>query len=194
MSNGIKIGYARVSTDGQSPDLQLDALKAAGCERIFTDTASGVKTDRPGLASALEFARPGDVLVVWRLDRLGRSVKHLIELANDLQARGVGLASLHDQMDTTTAGGKMIFHVMAALAEFERNLLAERTRAGLSAARARGRKGGRKPLPPEKIAVIRAAAADPSVNISKTCKALGIGRTAFYTYAKTTEDGHGQSR
>ncbi|MDE2078579.1 MAG: recombinase family protein [Burkholderiales bacterium] len=182
----MKIGYARVSTPDQSLALQLDALRAAGCERIFEDVAGGAKADRPGLAEALAFARPGDVLVCWRLDRLGRSIQHLIELSADLDARGIGLASLQEAIDTTTAAGKMLFHIMAALAEFERGLIQERTHAGLAAARARGRQGGRPGLPPEKVAMIRAAAADPTADITATCKALDISRATFYRYANSS--------
>src|SRR4051812_20735172 len=125
------IGYARISTSDQTPALQQDALAAAGCEKIFTDTASGSRTDRPGLAEALHFARTGDTLVVWRLDRLGRSLAHLIETVKELQERGVHFQSLQEQLDTSTSGGKLVFHVFGALAEFERDLIRERTMAGL---------------------------------------------------------------
>ena len=134
------IGYARVSTPDQSLALQTDALQVAGCERLFTDTVSGAQVDRPGLATALNGCRPGDTLVVWKLDRLGRSLPHLVETVRDLGARGVGFKSLQEQLDTTTSGGKLIFHIFAALAEFERDLIRERTNAGLVAARARGRR------------------------------------------------------
>ena len=140
-----KIGYARVSTGAQVDHLQLDALTAAGCERTFTDTASGSLDHRPDLDRCLDHLRPGDTLTVWRLDRLGRSVRHLIDVVNDLDARGVGFCSLTEHIDTTTAGGRLVFHVFAGLAEFERSIIAERTHAGLSAARARGRYGGRRP-------------------------------------------------
>src|SRR3954453_12697133 len=136
------IGYTRVSTHEQTLSLQQDALNTAGCERTFTDTASGAKADRPGLEEAVEFARSGDTLVVWKLDRLGRSLPHLIETIRQLQERGIGFKSLTEQIDTTTSGGKLIFHVFPALAEFERDVTRERTNAGLAAARARGRKGG----------------------------------------------------
>src|SRR5215210_3684767 len=138
----MQIGYARVSTEEQTLALQLDAFTTAGVDKVFTDTASGAKADRPGLTEALAFARPGDVLVVWRLDRLGRSLPHLIQTLTDLAARGVGFRSLTEAIDTTTPGGKLIFHIFGALAEFERDLIQNRTRAGLTAARARGRKGG----------------------------------------------------
>ena len=138
------IGYARVSTAEQDTALQTDALRNAGCERVFEDTASGAKADRPGLADALAYLRDGDVLVVWRLDRLGRSLPHLIETVGKLEARGVGFRSLTENIDTTTPGGRLIFHVFGALGQFERDLIRERTKAGLTAAAARGRKGGRK--------------------------------------------------
>jgi len=139
----MKIGYARVSTDDQRMDLQRDALTAAGCEKVFTDTASGAKAARPGLAEALAFARKGDVLVVWRLDRLGRSLPELVKVVGELEAAGVGFESVTERIETNSAAGRLVFHVFAALAEFERRLIVERTHAGLEAARARGRKGGR---------------------------------------------------
>lgn len=140
--SGMLLGYARVSTADQTLALQQDALTAVGCARIFTDTASGAKADRSGLAEALAYARPGDTLVVWRLDRLGRSLLHLIQTIGMLEAHGIGFKSLTEQMDTTTSGGKLIFHIFAALSDFERRLIQERTQAGLTAARARGRRGG----------------------------------------------------
>src|SRR3712207_6386249 len=146
------IGYARISTLDQSLALQQDALRAAGCERIFTATASGARTDRPGLADALEHLRTGDTLVVWRLDRLGRSLEHLMETIRELHEQGIHFKSLQEQLDTATSGGKLVFHVFGALAEFERDLIRERTRAGLEAARARGRRGGR----PRKLKIGRA--------------------------------------
>src|SRR3712207_2462849 len=140
----MKIGYARVSTIEQNLDLQRDALKAAGCFKIIEDTVSGGKVQRSGLDRVRELLRKGDVLVVWRLDRLGRSLRHLIELMTELEGAGIGFRSLTEAIDTTTSGGKLVFHIFGALAEFERNLIRERTRAGLDAARARGRKGGRR--------------------------------------------------
>jgi DNA invertase Pin-like site-specific DNA recombinase len=137
------IGYARVSTFEQSLDLQTDALERAGCERLFTDQVGGAHAERPGLDQVLSHLRKGDTLVVWKLDRLGRSVRHLIETVGQLQERKIGFRSLRESIDTTTSGGKLVFHVFAALAEFERDLIRERTRAGLEAARARGKRGGR---------------------------------------------------
>ena len=139
------IGYARVSTDEQKLDLQIDALKSAGCERFFSDQVSGTSRLKPGLEEALAYLRPGDTLVVWKLDRLGRTVKGLVELVDELGSRGVQFKSLTDSIDTSTSAGKFFFHVMAAMAEMERDLIRERTIAGLTAARARGRMGGRKP-------------------------------------------------
>src|SRR5215208_6774592 len=139
----MQIGYARVSTDDQNLDLQRDALEKAGCERIFTDRVTGTKAERKGLTEALSHLRSGDTLIVWRLDRLGRSLRHLIDTVTDLQERGIGFKSLQESIDTTTSGGKLVFHIFGALAEFEREIIRERTNAGLTAARARGRSGGR---------------------------------------------------
>ncbi len=180
----MKIGYARVSTDDQSLSLQLDALQAAGCKKVFRDKASGAKADRPGLREALEYARPGDCLVVWRLDRLGRSLPDLLELAGQLQAKGVELESITERIDTSSASGKLVFHVFGALAEFERALIRERTRAGLAAARARGKRGGRKPLAAEKVAHLRQLYADSKNTPASICKTLGISRATLYKYAK----------
>jgi DNA invertase Pin-like site-specific DNA recombinase len=143
---GHLLGYARTSTTDQHLDLQIDALTVAGCYRVFTETASGARTDRPTLAQLLDQLRPGDTLVVWKLDRLGRSLRHLVDTVTGLADRGVGFRSLQESIDTTTPGGKLVFHVFAALAEFERDLIRERTTAGLTAARARGRNGGRPPV------------------------------------------------
>src|SRR5262245_28670300 len=140
---GHLLGYARVSTIDQQPQLQVDALTAAGCYRVFTETASGARADRPVLAQVLDQLRPGDTLVVWKLDRLGRSLRHLVDTVTGLADRGIGFCGLQEAIDTTTPGGKLVFHVFAALAEFERDLIRERTAAGLAAARARGRHGGR---------------------------------------------------
>ncbi len=178
------VGYARVSTDDQTLALQLDALQEGGCEVVFRDTISGTKTERPGLTKALEHARNGDMLVVWRLDRLGRSLSHLIELIQMLEGRGVGFKSLTEQIDTTTSGGKLIFHIFGALAEFERNLIRERTMAGLQAARARGRKGGRpkKPNTDTKIVMAKRLHADPTNSIADICTTLGVSRATLYRY------------
>jgi len=135
------VGYARVSTQDQKPELQLDALKAAGCEKVFVEKASGAQRERPELTAALDYVRDGDTLVVWKLDRLARSMKQLIETVEGLEEKGIGFRSLTEAIDTTTAGGKLVFHVFGALAEFERSIIRERTRAGLDAAKARGRKG-----------------------------------------------------
>src|SRR3954469_11801729 len=166
---GMLVGYARVSTADQNLDLQQDALRKAGCEKLFTDVASGAKDERTGLAEALAFLRPGDTLVVWKLDRLGRSLKHLIETVTVLQARKVGFRSLQESIDTTTSGGKLIFHVFGALAEFERDLIRERTQAGLQAARTRGRLFARpKVLTAQQVKQLRSLAEDertPSGNL-----------------------------
>lgn len=181
------VGYARVSTDDQDLALQRDALTAAGCERIFTDTMSGAKAERPGLAEALDFCRSGDTLVVWRLDRLGRSLTNLIELMTLLGERRIGFKSLSEQIDTTTSGGKLIFHIFGALAEFERELIRERTRAGLAAARARGRQGGRpkKLDTARKLAMAQALYDDGTHSIADICQTLGISRATLYRAVRT---------
>ena len=179
----MKIGYARISTQEQNLDLQNDALTAAGCEKTFHDVASGAKDERKGLAEAIEFSRKGDVLTVWKLDRLGRSLKHLIETVNQLHEKGVGFASLQESIDTTTSGGKLIFHVFGALAEFERELIRERTKAGLKAARARGRKGGRKEkLNAKQIEMAKAMVNDPNIPISAICETFKISKPTLYRY------------
>jgi DNA invertase Pin-like site-specific DNA recombinase len=181
----MRIGYARVSSDDQNLDLQRDALKKAGCERVYEEKESGGKADRPQLLRLMEALRSGDTLVVWRLDRLGRSLKHLIETVEKLEAMGVGFQSVTESIDTTTSGGKLVFHIFAALAEFERTLIRERTRAGLSAARARGRQGGRpKVLSEDKRKMAQALRDDPSHSIQSICKTLGISRTTFYRYTQ----------
>ena len=181
----MRIGYARVSSDDQNLDLQRDALQKSGCERVYEEKESGGKVDRPELLRMLEVLRKGDTLVVWRLDRLGRSLKHLIEVVEKLEAMGVGFSSVTESIDTTTSGGKLIFHIFAALAEFERTLIRERTRAGLKAARARGRQGGRpKVLSDEKLRMAQALRGDPAQSINAICKTLGISRTTFYRYTE----------
>ena len=180
----MKIGYARVSTDDQKMDLQRDALTAAGCEKVFTDTASGAKAERPGLADALAFSRKGDSLVVWRLDRLGRSLPELVKIVGELEAAGVGFESTTERIETSTAAGRLVFHVFAALAEFERNLIRERTHAGLAAARARGRKGGRKPaLTPQQVREIKALLRDPSIPVASIADRYGVSRATIYKHA-----------
>ncbi|MFN8531938.1 MAG: recombinase family protein [Dehalococcoidia bacterium] len=180
----MDIGYARVSTDDQTLALQLDALKQAGCQKIYRDVASGAKADRPGLAQALDHLRAGDTLVVWRLDRLGRTLTQLIELITLFDTQGIGFRSLTESIDTTTSGGKLIFHIFGALAEFERNLIRERTRAGLAAARARGKKGGRrfKLDTPEKVAVLKKLYDDHSNSVTDICNTLKISPATLYRY------------
>lgn len=182
------IGYARISTNDQNLNLQRDALKTAGCTQICEDTASGANAARPGLEKALGMLREGDTLVVWKLDRLGRSLKHLIESVQTLDGRGVGFKSIQDNIDTTTPGGKLLFHILGSLAEFERDLIRERTNAGLAAARARGRKGGR---PPGGFAKKREAALalrqDPKRSVQEICEILHISQATFYRYVKDDE-------
>lgn len=177
------IGYARVSTQDQTLNLQTDALTKAGCTKIFTDTASGAKAERKGLAEALDYIRVGDTLVVWRLDRLGRSLKHLIETITNLNNRKIGFKSITENIDATTSGGKLIFHIFGALAEFERDIIRERTNAGLQAARARGRKGGRpKALTGKKVAMAQELYNNKQNSIADICKSLNISRATLYRY------------
>src|SRR4051812_12582663 len=179
------IGYARVSTLDQTLALQQDALTAAGCEQLYTDTASGSVTDRPGLAQALSHLRPGDTLVVWRLDRLGRPLSHLIETVRQLQERGVGFRSLQEQIDTTTSGGKLVFHGFGPLAEIERDLIREQTHADLPAARARGRLFGRpKVLSSQQVKQLQSLAMAGRNTVAEICETLGISRATFYRYSK----------
>jgi DNA invertase Pin-like site-specific DNA recombinase len=185
----MKIGYVRVSKQEQHETLQIDALKEAGCEKWFLDKMTGSKAERKGLDEALAYLRPGDTLVVWKLDRAGRSLTHLIELLKGLKERGIEFISLTEQIDTTTPGDKLIFHLMGALAEFERDLIRERTNAGLAAARARGRVGGRprKLKTNGKVALARQMFTDQSHSIPEICAALGISRATLYRYVKETE-------
>ncbi len=177
------VGYTRVSTIEQHVALQEDALNKAGCGKIFHDSASGTKTDRPGLAAALEFVREGDVLVVWRLDRLGRSLLHLLETVNSLAARGIGFKSLSEAIDTTTSGGRLVFQIFGAMAEFERNLIKERTQAGLNAARSRGRKGGRpRLLDDQKAALARRLYDEKHHTIAEICRLVGVTKPCLYDY------------
>lgn len=179
----MKIGYARVSTHEQNTSMQKHALKQAGCEKIFTDTASGARTDRPGLDNAFNHLRAGDILVVWKLDRLGRSLQHLIETVKSLQEKKIGFQSLQESIDTTTSGGKLIFHIFSALAEFERDVIRDRTRAGLVAARARGRVGGRPALLAPKQVVRLKKLYDARKNtVEEICKIFTISRPTFYNY------------
>ena len=184
------IGYMRISkSDGsQTTNLQFDALVAAGVdpEHIYEDAASGAKDDRPDLAACIKSLRKGDTLVVWKLDRLGRSLRHLVEITENFNSRGIGLKVLTGQganIDTTTAAGRMVFGIFAALAEFERELISERTKAGLAAARARGRKGGRRPkVTPAKLRLAQAALKDPNTQVNTLCKELGITRQTLYRH------------
>ncbi len=181
------IGYARVSTQDQTLDLQTDALKQAGCEKIFTDMTSGAKSERPGLQDAMNHLRAGDTLVVWRLDRLGRTLKHLIATIADLSDTGIGFKSLQESMDTTTSGGRLIFHIFGSLAEFEREVIKERTIAGLQAARARGRLGGRpkiQSLDPKKVALARKLYEDGNMPVQEICDTLHIGKATLYRYIR----------
>lgn len=178
---GTLLGYARVSTDVQDAALQHDALEAAGCSRVFSDTASGSVAERPELARVLDHLREGDTLVVWRLDRLGRSLRHLIDTLRDLEERSVGFRSLQESIDTTTPGGRLIFHVFGALAEFERDLIRERTNAGLEAARARGRKGGRPSvMTPAKTRAARELYDAGNHTVSQIAATLGVSRATIY--------------
>lgn len=181
----MKIGYARVSTYEQNLDLQIDALKAAGIEEahIYTDKLSGSRDDRPGLAEAMHYLRPGDVFYVWRLDRLGRTMKGIIERVNGLSERGVEFVSLQENIDTTSPAGKFIFHVFAALAELERDLIRQRTQAGLSAARARGRLGGRKPsLTPAQVRQAAALMRDQNNSAQEIADTFKISLSTLYRY------------
>ena len=178
---GELLGYARVSTLDQNTGLQLDALTAVGCYRIFTDHASGLATDRPELAKVLDQLRPGDTLVVWRLDRLGRSLRHLIDTITILTHHGVGFRSLQESIDTTTPAGRLIFHVFGALAEFERELIRERTNAGLTAARARGRIGGRPTvMTPDKLHAARRMYDQRELTVAQIATVLGVSRNTVY--------------
>jgi DNA invertase Pin-like site-specific DNA recombinase len=176
------IGYARVSTHEQNLDLQTSALTAAGCVRVFTDKASGAQRHRPQLVAALDYLRPGDVLTVWKLDRLGRSLGHLVEITDDLRDRGIEFRSLTEGIDTTTPGGKLVFHIMGAIAEFERDLIRERTNAGLAAARAEGRVGGR----PPKVTAAKLAAArrvlDDGGTAYEAAAVIGVSRATLYRH------------
>lgn len=182
------VGYARVSTEDQHLHLQIDALKAHGCEKIFTDQRSGKNTDRPGLKQALDFLREGDTLVVWKLDRLGRSLQDLIQIVNQLQERGIEFRSLQENMDTSSPGGKLIFHIFGALAEFEREIIRERTMAGLKAARARGRLGGRpRKLDKNKVKMVLDLYHSGNYTVGQICELYGISRQTLYNYLKESK-------
>ncbi len=174
------VGYARVSTLDQDLALQLDALAVVGCAKVFEDHASGTHADRPGLQKALDYAREGDVLIVWKLDRLGRSLPHLIETVTALQKRGVGFRSITEAIDTTTPGGRLVFHLFGALGQFERDLIRERTSAGLIAAAARGRRGRRKPVVvPDKLQRAKGMIAK-GLTVREAATRLKVGKTALY--------------
>lgn len=189
----MRVGYARTSTAEQSPEMQVEALRAAGCERIFVEQVSGASKERPVLEQALGFLRGGDTLVVWKLDRLGRSLRHLIELVDGLGRRGVELRSLQDNIDTATPGGRFLFHVFGAVAEFERDLIRERVLAGMRSARARGRKGGRpRVVDDRKMAMILAMRQDNTISDGEICRQLGISETTLYRRLREMRAGGGK--
>ena len=184
----MRIGYARVSTQDQNLDLQKDELQQAGCERLFVDQMSGTRGERPGLQEAMSFLRSGDTLVVWRLDRLGRSLSHLLQVVQDLQKKNIFLLSLHESIDTTSPTGTLIFHIFAALAEFERNLIRERTLVGLVAARARGRKGGRpQALDQYKKEVAVKLYREGLHTAQEVARIMNIGKTTLYAYLQEAQ-------
>jgi DNA invertase Pin-like site-specific DNA recombinase len=179
----MHLGYARVSTQDQNPNLQLDALRQAGCEKLFTEKASGAQRERPQLQAALDYMRQSDTLVVWKLDRLARSLKQLIETVEELEQRGIGFRSLTESIDTTTSGGRLVFHIFAALAEFERSIIRERTRAGLDAARARGRVGGRpRALSEKDRGIVAALLRDPSLTVKEIAQRLDVAPSTIYAH------------
>lgn len=187
-----RIGYSRISTDEQSLDLQIDALRGAGCEKIFSDTASGARADRPGLKAALEYARDGDTICVYRLDRLGRSLGHLLSITQELHERGIGLHSLCESLDTASAGGRLIFQVFGAIAEFERALIRERVRAGLEAARRRGRKGGRpRAITEPKARALRAMKAN-GASLAEMVESVGVSRATVVRFLRNGASKRGQ--
>lgn len=185
---GKVIGYARVSTAEQDTAMQRDALQAAGALKVFEDVASGAKADRPGLAAALEYLRDGDTLAVWKLDRLGRSLPHLVQTVAELEKRGVGFRSLTENIDTTTPNGRLVFHLFAALADFERDLIRERTRAGLIVAKARGRSGGRRAVvTPDKLARARELIDTKGLTVREAAARVKVGKTALYKALANSE-------
>ena len=178
------VGYARVSTLDQKPELQLDALKATGCAKLFVERASGAKEERPQSLAALDYLRAGDTLVVWKLDRLARSMKQLIETVDELKARGIGFRSLTEAIDTTTAAGELFFNIFGALAQFERSIIRERTNAGIKAALARGRKRGRRTkVKPDDIKAALALLKDPEISVRAAAKRLGLSVSTLYRHA-----------
>ena len=182
---GNIIGYARVSTEDQNLSSQVDELTKAGCEKIFEDIVSGAKAERKGLEDCLSTLQAGDTLMVWRIDRLGRSLKHLVDIVTDLKDRGIKFKSLRDgAIDTTTASGELIFNIFCCLAQFEKRLIQERTNAGLSAARARGRLGGRKPITAddERVVAVKKLSTDKSMSIMAICRTVGISRASYYRF------------
>ena len=177
------IGYALVSTQDQNPELQLDALTTVGCEKVFTEKASGAQRDRPQLKASLDYMREGDTLVVWKLDRLARSLKQLIETIEELEQHKIGFKSVTESIDTTTAGGKLIFHIFGGLAEFERSIIRERTNAGLQAARERGRMGGRPPsLSDNDLQEAKALLRDPDIPVEQVARRLGVAPSTLYRH------------
>jgi len=179
----MKIGYARVSTQDQKLDLQVDALQNAGCEKIFQEKASGKNNERPELIRMMEQLRKNDILIIWKLDRLGRSLKNLIEIVSELQNMGVELISIQDNVNTSTATGKLTFAIFGALAEFERDIIRERTKAGLAAARARGKRGGRKNVLNDKqVQILKSLSVNNSLSVGEICKQLGISKGTYYNY------------
>ena len=192
-SKGMLIGYARVSTIDQNLALQRDALAEAGCGKIFIEQMSGAVAERPALQDALEFARSGDALIVWKLDRLARSMKQLIETIEKLRVRGIGFRSLTEALDTTTAQGRLVFHMFGALAEFERSLIRERTQAGLAAARRVGRTGGRPPkLTDGDIEAAKAMLANPDIGVTQIAHRLGVSPAALYRYIPAARTANSQ--
>jgi DNA invertase Pin-like site-specific DNA recombinase len=183
----MNIAYSRVSTSDQNLDLQNDALQKAGCDRIFSDVASGAKSDRSGLAEAMAFARKGDTLVVWKLDRLGRSLPHLIATVKELEEKGIGFRSLREAIDTTTPAGKLFFHMIGALAEFERDIIRERTTAGLVSARARGRLGGRPAVLDSRKKEMASSLYEGKTNVRDICETLGISKATLYRHLKSSK-------
>ncbi|MCT4654295.1 MAG: recombinase family protein [Cohaesibacter sp.] len=177
------VGYARVSTQDQNPEMQIDALKEVGCEKIFLEKASGAQRDRPALLQAISYLREGDALVVWKMDRLARSLKQLIETIEELDKNSIGFRSLTEAIDTTTPGGKLIFHIFGALAEFERSIIRERTKAGLVAARARGKIGGRPPaMKDNDIIAAKALLADPDITVKEIASRIGVSVATLYKH------------